>query len=259
MNLVKDVLTEMDYRAQSEFLVTVEDLPNLHIVPFISVQNRSQVYLVVTIAKNDLHIVLSEQFLPAVAESFRNQRYYVADMAKNTSLLIMSPCAERNGCSSEDKLRIEDDPYFFKKYVFSYTEVEEKKVQEYVAQQREDRGYDFCYVSFIQEYILNKNYFTQYKKQFENEPIYTYLVELCAKLPILPLPTSNVHTMKNATQFLEEKIEEMEMRKKDPFHIKKAELDYLLTQISDWKQARTETIAELWREICESSEEGSDI
>lgn len=259
MNLIKDILTELNYRAQSEFSVTAENLADLHVTPFISDQNKSQVYLVVTIAESDLHIVLSEPFLPAVAERFRSQQYYVADMAKNTSLLIISPCTGRNNHSSEDKLHIEDDPFFFKKYVFSYTETEEKKVQEYIAQQRKDYGDGFCYVGFIQEYILNRNHFAQYKKQFENEPIYTYLVELCAKLPILPLPTSNTYTIKSVAQFLEEKIEEVKNQKKDPIHIEKAKLDHLLTGISDWKQVGPETIVEQWRTICESGEEGDNI
>lgn len=259
MSLVKNVLTELDYYAQSMFSVSIENSADLYITPFISAQNRSQVYLVVTIAGNDLHIVLSEPFLPTVTECFRSQRCYVADMAKNTSLLIMNPCAERSNRSSEDKLHIEDDPFFFKKYVFSYTEAEQKKVQEYIAQQQEECGDRFCYVGFIQEYILNRDHFAQYKKQFENEPIYAYLAELCAKLPILPLSTASMYTIKSVDQFLKEKIEEAKTRKKDPIHIEKAKLDQMLTEIGDWKQADSETIASRWHTICESVEEGDNI
>lgn len=256
MSLVQNVLTELAYQPQIAFPVSTEEFGDISVMPFISTYNTSQVYLIMTLTQENLQAALLESFLPALAECFRKQSYYRADMAKNTSLLILNPCATRDKRYSEEKMCIEDDPFFFKKYVLSYTELEEQKAQESIARQQQIHGKAFCYTAFIQEYILNQNHFYEYKLNPVNEPVYAYFVELCTKLPILPLSTTGVASVKSIDLFLAEKIAEAENRGKSPISIDKIHLDQLLAQIEDWKNAEIETILSQWHILCSDDAEG---
>lgn len=256
MILVYNILQELGYQATETFSITLGENKNFQVLPFISVQTPSQVYLVITIKQDMLQIILKEEFLPTISKVFQSQSYFIADMAKNTSLLLLNPCEVSSNRGSSDKLHIEDDPLYFKKYVLSYTEFEYLKALEYISFQKELIGESFRYTKTVQEYLLNSKHFDNYKNNNKNEPIYTYLAELSTKLPILPMPIANTTELISVNSFLKEEIKIIATKKQNPICVEPHKLDMLLESIQEWRDVSTEIIVNQWRSIDVAISEG---
>ncbi|MBQ6996233.1 MAG: hypothetical protein IJN64_17380 [Lachnospiraceae bacterium] len=132
MNIIYDVLEELLYLADEEILVTyqcADEIKNVYVRPFISKENASQVFLVLDLKNENLRDVVDGTLVKELAIQFRKKKYHRAEMDRNTTLLIMSEYRNDGEINKVEKVKIEDDPYYFKKYVFSFNEIERKNAE----------------------------------------------------------------------------------------------------------------------------------
>ncbi|RGF89051.1 hypothetical protein DXA10_14670 [Firmicutes bacterium AM55-24TS] len=119
-----------------------------------------------------------------IANYFRENDIYVPDMDKNTSLIY---CVKRDIKSNkldELKVKIEDDPFYFKKYVFAYSEAQSDEfkklrkqhnwtinelIQTYSEAQSDEfkklrKQHNWTINELIQTYIFDTENFSKFKK-----------------------------------------------------------------------------------------------
>lgn len=257
MMLVGNIFQELGFRAKESFNCMMDGTLEVSVFPFTSDNYLSQAYLIVEMREDALGHILGVGNMSSIAGAFRDQECYQSDMAKNTSLLILNMCQDKDNRRSPEKVKIEDDPLYFKKYVLSYTTIEDAKMSEYFATQKEQQGKGFSCIAMIQEYIWNISFFSAYKTNHLNEPVYTLFSETVTKLPIMPLASSGTQTLKQVDAFLQENLKVAE-KKRSPVIVDTNMLDALLRDIPDWKDADAESIVERYNAISEASAKGDE-
>ena len=163
-------------------------------------------------------------------------------MDKNTTLLLESECKEDETIDHYSKVQIEDDPYYFKKYVFSYSTLEEKRAVEYLQNVKKDAEEDFSIVKAVQSYLSDAEKFLSYKTNYCNQPTYAYFSELATKMPIFPLQIVAVDEIKSVTAFLSDELETESSMNVEA-------LEQLLESGIDFKEASVEGILSHWNSI----------
>ena len=124
INVIKEIMFDCAYENVVQTEITFEEkVYNLNIFKHREVE--SQIFIVLQILESQL--VAQDNYKDLVIEIanyFRENDIYVPDMDKNTSLIY---CVKRDIKSNkldELKVKIEDDPFYFKKYVFAYSEAQ---------------------------------------------------------------------------------------------------------------------------------------
>ena len=118
INIIKSVLFDCGYEDVVQTEIEFEKL-EYKIDIFKNEDVGSQVFIVLQTLESQL-VSLSgiKDFIIEIANFFRESDIYLPDMDKNTSLVF---CV-KNDINSEKldalKVKIEDDPFYFKKYVF---------------------------------------------------------------------------------------------------------------------------------------------
>lgn len=241
MDILFETLKELNYEAQDSFsfkYIVEEIESDCCVLPFSSCVCPSQTYLVISINSEELQYILKSKFLPNLAATFRKQNFHKSDMDRNTTLLLRCCCDDSSTDIHLHKMQIEDDPYYFKKYVFVYSSLEEKRANEYMSAMIGATGINCSLVDAIQSYLADTDRFTSYKENHVNQPTYSYLVELATKIPALPLPSNNEKTIKSVDAFLEEEL----MGTETDIDA----LNKLLDLNLDFKDDSTETILTCW-------------
>lgn len=214
-------------------------------MPFASEDYSSQVYLVIQVSNSELSNILGSDFLLALAKAFRKQNFHKSDMDKNTTLLIECACKEGEYVDHLSKVQIEDDPYYFKKYVFSYSTLELKRAEEYIRNQKATSVENFSYVREIQSYLSNADTFSSYKKNHTNQPTYAFFCELVTKVPVFPLRITAVNEIKPVADFLHEELGKMPSTDI-------VALNQLLGLVPDFKERSVESVLSCWKSITDS-------
>lgn len=244
MNILFDVLEDLMYVPKEEFEVAYEsegEVKNVVVTPFISKENASQVFLTLSCKNTFLGDVVNSDLVKKVAFQFRRKDYHKAEMDRNSTLLIFSEHDVDESIDTSAKVKIEDDPYYFKKYVFSFDRISKKHTETWLVQNKKNNSL----VLTIQNYITNTSNFSRYKVNNQNEPIYTFLMELITKIPSFPMKTAESQELHSVEQFLDDAIKSLENGKK-PIVIKREALDKLVDiEIADYD---TEKICELWKQ-----------
>lgn len=236
MNILYELLNELKYHTQESFsfdISTNEGNANTVVTPFVSIEYPCQVYLTIEIENDDLSIVNNE-YLKALALAFRKEDFHESDMDKNTTLVISSVRIDTESLNSVFKVKIEDDPYYFKKYVFSYSAASEHHAIEYLEHKKAECGKNFSYVDKILKYLMTTNYFGLYKSINDESSAYSYFIELVTKIPAFPLNIQSVEQIKSVNDFLNEQLS-----LKD---IDIAILDRLVSSHVNFKEDSVETI-----------------
>lgn len=247
MNILYEVLNELNYCSQETFVFSCsfgDEIRNYNAMPFVSKEYPSQVYLVVRLAHFELATIPDSNFLFSLAKQFRKQFFHNSEMDKNTTLLLEVVNEDEKKQNLFTKIRIEDDPYYFKKYVFSYSTLEEKRANEYLQYQRKIVGEKFSYIREIQTYLLDAVTFSSYKENHINQPTYSYFAELVTKIPVFPLQIPTVKEIKSVPSFFKEELEKTHLQNVDA-------LEQFFELKLDMKDVSVDTILENWNVIIE--------
>ncbi len=198
INIIKSVLFDCGYEDVVQTEIEFEKL-EYKIDIFKNEDVGSQVFIVLQTLESQL-VSLSgiKDFIIEIANFFRESDIYLPDMDKNTSLVF---CV-KNDINSEKldalKVKIEDDPFYFKKYVFSYSEAEADELKKLCKQHRQTPN------ELVQTYILDTNNFSRFKKNASNEKVYRLVSELLIKIPVIPIKFKTQGQIKSVPDFLQE-------------------------------------------------------
>lgn len=181
INVIKEIMFDCAYENVVQTEVTFEGkVYNLNIFKHREVE--SQIFIVLQILESQLVAQNNnKELVIEIANYFRENDVYVPDMDKNTSLIY---CVKKDVNSDKlDKLKvkIEDDPFYFKKYVFTYNQAQADEFKKLCRQHGQSAS------ELIQTYILDTDNFNNFKKNGDNEKIYKLVSELLIKIPIIPI------------------------------------------------------------------------
>lgn len=223
MNIIYDLLTELGYAAQKSFDVIYDETKAINVTPFISTEYKSQVYLVVSCLNSQLDEIINTDYVKAIAQKYRIQPFHFGEMDRNTSLLILSQHRADENINTSAKVKIEDDPYYFKKYVLSYDNIAENNTEMWIKSHMKDDSV----VHLIQEYIGNTSKFEDFKSNHQNETVYSYLIEIVTKIPIFPMRIIDQQKINTVDFFLQEELDKLRS-KKIPININIQKIEKLM-------------------------------
>ena len=198
INIIKSILFDCGYEDVVQTEIEFEKL-EYKIDIFKNEDVGSQVFIVLQTLESQL-VSLSNitDFIIEIANFFRENDIYLPDMDKNTSLVY---CV-KNDINSEKldvlKIKIEDDPFYFKKYVFAYSEAEADELKKLCKQHKQTPN------ELIQSYILNANNFGKFKKNASNEKVYRLVSELLIKIPVIPINFKTQGQIKSVPDYMQE-------------------------------------------------------
>lgn len=166
MNMIRDLLTERGFSERQAFGITyqAEKMKWEHrVTPFVSNFDSREGYLLVSVGGRELPHLLKGDFLTLIMEALGKQEFYSAELDRNITLLLLCKLEKDEQIDHEARVRIEDDPYYFKKYVFVYTEQEEAVAQVYVENQ------EGTLADIVRGYLMNTERFAGYKEKAAEE------------------------------------------------------------------------------------------
>ena len=243
MNILFELLNELKYQTKEPFTFDIssdDDKMSIIVTPFISVEYPCQTYLVIE-AENQALSKVNNDYLKALALAFRKADFHESDMDKNTTLVITSTRPDTEPLNSDAKVKIEDDPYYFKKYVFSYTSASERLATIFLEHQKAECACEFSYVNEVLDYLMNADKFGEYKDTKDELSTYSYFVELATKIPAFPLNIRNSEEIKSVSEFLSEQLDGKE--------VDTERLDFLAFSDLDFNEASVESILAKYDEI----------
>lgn len=228
INIIKSLLSDCDYDFVDTVMIPIAN-GRYELTMFRGEMIENQVYLVISIKESELlNTEINENLVINVANGFRASQIYEPDMDKNTSLVY---CVKEDISSvllKKIKVEIEDDPYYFKKYVFSYSGADAEKFEQLCDQ------YGKSPLDFVQSYILDTGNFNKFKNNYKNESIYRMISDLVIKLPIIPISFEKQGEMQTVIEHMRsiQKCNEDEIEK----------LDCIIEAIKDIELAETDKL-----------------
>lgn len=187
MKIVHDVLEACGYNTKEAFSFTYRwnDTEYCRLVyPYVSEQYPDDVYLLVSLQPEEFTHTLDNAFMSALAITFRKQLFHRSTMDRNTTLLLSCLFNATAQIDHDLRVQLEDDPYYFKKYVFSYTAEDEFAAEHYL---EENRRTDESLIDTIRRCLLNTTLFAAYKEKIRDHKAYGYFAELATKVTVLPI------------------------------------------------------------------------
>lgn len=149
---------------------------------------------------------------------------YVEQMDKNLSLLVLID-ESKNKLLNNDIFKIEEDPYYFKKYVLSYN------VNTIIKIEKQFEKFNGTSIEFINSIVNNTDKFTSFKTNDdthqEDNDIYDLCSKFMIKIPFISLfnRTENLNDLSrdidealNNLKLLELKEELLDMEQPDSFN-----------------------------------------
>lgn len=253
MDIILDVFKELHFILTDEFLVEYVINENnsmvVNVNVLISSENDSQVFLMIDCENAQLKNIVDGMLIKEMALRFRKKEYHRAEMDRNTSLLIVSKHSADEDVDTSSKVKIEDDPYYFKKYVFSYDEIGLENANNWLTENVQ-KG---TTVSLIQDYITDTRQFAKYKENNINEPIYTFFIELVTKLHCFPMKTAETKNIKTIDSFLENELDILRTKQKKPIDIDQRGIEAFVDMDIDY--GNVNDVCEKWNLIFGSGSE----
>lgn len=240
MRIVHDVLKACGYGMKEAFSFTYlwNDVEYCRQVsPFVSEQYPDDVYLLVSIQPAELLHTLDNSFMSALAISFRKQMFHRSAMDRNTTLLLSCLCNTGEQINHDLRVQLEDDPYYFKKYVFAYTAADEAAAEQYVAENSRE---DETLIDTIRDCLLNTTMFAAYKGKDPAQRAYVYFAELMTKVTVLPIRPDSCGSIESV-----EKIWLNELQKTQMINLE------ALEKVLEGNNETPEEMLAVWREQTE--------
>ena len=233
MEIIIKVLTELLFTARDEFsvecIIEPQKIVLINVKIMVSEENDSQVFLVIECDDSQLVDYVDGKIVKEIAVKFRKNEYHRAEMDRNTTLLLVSK-HEIGTIDLSSKVKIEDDPYYFKKYVFSYDEVGFENAKRWLQENSQRESV----ISLIQEYITDTEHFAKYKENHQNEATYTFFMELVTKLHCFPMKTAESKRIKSVDDYLDDELQMLRSKSKKPIIIDKDKIDSLVESDIDF-------------------------
>lgn len=145
-------------------------------------EGQNSYFLVVYLETSNLKGYLDSEYFEQVQSFFEEQKKNKADIDKNTSLLIIAKANELEQDFLANKnsiLEIEEDEFWFKKYVLIYSDTSV-----------EGFGHGQEVLSELKACVLNSTRFTEFKDSLFLDAEYFVVMQIFLKFPFLNVPIS---------------------------------------------------------------------
>lgn len=247
MNIILNVFKELNFVSVDEFIgehkINDKSVMQVVVNVLVSNENDSQVFLVINCDNKLLHYVVEGGLVKEIALQFRRKEYHRAEMDRNTSLYIVSRHEVDEDVDVSSKVKIEDDPFYFKKYVFSYDEVGLENATAWITENSSKN----TIVALIQEYITDTGKFARYKENCVNEPIYSYFMELVTKIHCFPMKTVETKDINSINYFLNQEIGKVRTRSRKPIDIDQIKIAEFFEKNIDYSDV--EEVCNCWNRL----------
>lgn len=167
-------------------------------------EEKKEYYLVDFINSDDLVDFMDREKANNLLELFEEQKKLGKDIDKNTSLLL---CVRLNNLKNDISsiknalLRIEEDDFWFKKYVITYTEAS-----------LPDVPVTGTYQDYFNQFLLDNETFKEYKNDVYLNEKYFLIIQLFLKLPFLNVPINTQNNFNTIEDILERQLSTIEMQ-----------------------------------------------
>ena len=253
MKIILDVFNELHFVLTDEFLVEYAINENnsmvVNVNVLISSENDSQVFLMIDCENAQLKNIVDGMLIKEMAFQFRKKEYHRAEMDRNTALLIVSKHSTDEDVDFSSKVKIEDDPYYFKKYVFSYDEIGLENANNWLIENVQNG----TTISLIQDYITDTRQFAKYKENKINEPIYTFFIELVTKLHCFSMKTAETKNINSIDYFLKNELEKLRAKPRKSIDINQSGIETFVDMDIDYGNIKE--VCEKWNLIFNSESE----
>ncbi len=235
--IIRKLLNEMEYLPKTSFTVNYEfenelESRQIDMYPFVSTHENGTCILVCYIDEKNFLDIDDKELIINMASGFRTCECYEPEMDKNTSLII---CVKRNqnaSVSVDKQRRLEDDPFYFKKYVLIHSEDEIQELNLYL------KGSD-DFLDTLKRYIYDKDHFNSYKSEPENNQLYSVITNLTTKIPILPLDASKSYDLLDVASHFSEKYD------REYTAAKRTNIERIIDAINKYPDDETQNIERL--------------
>jgi len=204
-NIIRNVLCELNFVPGESFTVESDSF-EYTLFPFYQKNTAgqvAQVYLLTSLLESDVIERDLRGDFSYISSIFRKIDAYEPEMEKNTSIVLCVMQDIQSERMKQIQIDIEDDPYFFKKYIFCYLN-DEPSIYEQI---KKEYGYEPSQnLSFIQEYILNQENFQRFKANSENETMYRFISDLIIKIPVIPIEFRTSESLYTVGDFFNDEI-----------------------------------------------------
>lgn len=167
-------------------------------------EQKKEYYLVDFINPQDLTDFMSKEKANNIFELFEEQKKQGVDIEKNTSLLL---CVRLNDIKSDinviknDILLIEEDDFWFKKYVITYSDTSVP-----------DAPVSGTYLEYFNQLLLDNDTFREYKNDVYLNEKYFLIIQLFLKLPFLNVPINTQNNFNTIGDILSQQLSTIEMQ-----------------------------------------------
>lgn len=252
MDIILKVLQELSFVLEDvfkvEFVIDDGNEIGFDVNVMISSENVSQAFLLVNCENAVLHNFVDGELTKEIAVQFRKKEYHKAEMDRNTSLIFLCKCSGNDNVDVYSKVKIEDDPYYFKKYVLSYDEIGLQEAKDLLNQSQENNV-----VNIIQEYVTKTDKYAKYKKNSNSEPAYAFFVELVTKLHCFPMKTVDDNNIISINDLLKDQLDALKSREKNPIDIKNTVIEAFVAEEIDFENAID--VCTKWNTLLKEDEE----
>ena len=252
MDIIIKVLEELFFFVRDEFSLECnynsQKSISVNVKIMISDENDSQVFLVIECDDSQLVNYVDGKIIKELAVKFRKNKHHRAEMDRNTTLLLVCKHVI-DTIDSSSKVKIEDDPYYFRKYVFSYDEIGQENAKNWL-KENSQKG---SVIPLIQEYIMDTNRFARYKENYQNEVAYAFFMELVTKLHCFPMRITESKNIKTVKDYLQDEIIELRNKPKKPIDIDSDKIENFIVSGVDCDNL--DDICEKWNSLFKEGSE----
>lgn len=167
--------------------------------------NKIEFFLVVSIDQKSFIGFDENKLFSDISKSLKNSSSYMAEVDKNTSLVL---CVAKDIKSTFDmlekkELQIEENPYFFKKYVLTYDEKTAKKIFEEILHTYNENS---SLTKYIESIVTDPERFRNFKINAVNNEVYMLLSKIIMKVPIMPVKIPDNQSIKPLKNMIQDNL-----------------------------------------------------
>lgn len=167
---------------------------------------KTEFYIVVSIDQKEFIGLDENKIFSDISKSLKESSSYIAEVDKNTSLVIC--VAKDDKLKSEEllgskELQIEENPYFFKKYVLSY---DARIADDMFGEMLKDYNNSTDITKYLEDFITNPEKFRNFKLNPINNETYMLLSKIIMKVPIIPVKIPDSQSIRSLANMIQESI-----------------------------------------------------
>ena len=201
-NIADKILEELGYGNSKEIIL---DRKEASVWGYINQNTENSLYYIVSTCKEqDFYNIDFEELQAEIFKGIKGLFAQETGIEKNTTWLIGVECEKDYENLMEKILAIEENPYYFKKMVCPYLQIE---INEFL----KEIGSCQNYILYMQKQIVKVNRFVDFHEK--NDMGYNFISKLLIKIPSIKLPTEKEKKASTLSEDIEDEIKNEKLQK----------------------------------------------